>query len=229
LNQTNLQSTAILDYRHPTVESVSASLASSSPSDRAFLQLAHGYIAKVMRAVYSIEETMPVSRLFQLNQGSCSQRMACLEALARSRGIATRVRALWLDRTFWFSRLPLLRLFLPKKGILMPWPQFWIADAWLDFDEIYGPVAELAARATHPFTNRGESMFDAVQHVPVDFFGKSEQAGCPAFSLAPVVVGDDGYFDLRDELLSALDKRSWIGRLIFKLTYENKPVRRLPE
>ena len=43
-----------------------------------------------------------------------------------------------------------------------------------------------------------------------------------------VVIADGGYFDLRDDLLRALDKRSWVGR-IFKLTYENKPVRRLPE
>ena len=111
----------------------------------------------------------------------------------------------------------------------MPWPQFWIDDAWLDFAEIYRSVAELAAHAPHPFTNRGESLFDAVQHVPVDFFGKLEQCGYPTFSLARVVIADGGYFDVRDELLRALDKRSWLGRIIFKLTYENKPVRRLPE
>ena len=72
-------------------------------------------------------------------------------------------------------------------------------------------------------------MFDAMKDVPVDFFGKSEQCGCPTFSLARVVIANSGYFDLRDELLCALDRRSWIARIIFKLIYENKPVRRLGE
>jgi hypothetical protein len=225
----NLQPTEILDYPHPKVQGVTALLGCPPGDQRLFLQKAHSHISNVMRPVYSIEETMPASRLFELNQGSCSQRMACLEALARGCGIGTRVRALWLDRTFWYSRLPLLRPFLPKKGVLMPWPQFRVDGDWLDMDEIFGSTALLAAQARHPFTNRGESMFDAVRDTPVDFFGKAATCGFAQFSLANVVVGDDGYFNTRDELLSKLDKRTWVGRLIFNVTYSNKPVRRLPD
>lgn len=229
MNEANLQPTPILDYGASEVQKVLALFGSRATSSREFLQRAHGHVSETMRPIYSIEETIPVSRLFELNQGSCSQRMACVEALARARGIATRVRALWLDRTFWYSRLPLLRFVLPKKGILMPWPQFFVDNAWLDFDEIYDSITHLAAQASHPFTNRGVSMFDAVQRSPVDFFAKSEKCGLPQFSLARVVIADGGYFDTRDACLRALEKRSWLGRLIFKLTYENKPVRRLPE
>ncbi len=229
MTDSNLLPTAILDYKHPEVQRVAALVSESTPGQREFLRGAHSHISKVMRPVYSIEETLPASRIFELNQGSCSQRMACLEALARARGIPTRVRALWLDRTFWYSRLSKLRLLLPKKGILMAWPQFWFEDAWVDMDEIYGSIATLAAGATHPFTNLGESMFDAVQHAPVDYFGKSEKAGCPQFSLAKVVAADGGFFDTRDELLRKLDKRTWLGRLIFKITYDGKPIHRLPE
>jgi hypothetical protein len=229
VKEANLQATPILDYRAAEVQQVLELFGPSTADAREFLRRAHNHVSKTMRAIYSIDETIPVSRLFTLNQGSCSQRMACVEALARARGIATRVCALWLDRTFWYSRLPLLRFFLPKKGILMPWPQFFVDNAWLDFAEIYDSIAHLAARAAHPFTNRGISMFDAVQESPVDFFGKSIPCDLPRFSLADVVISEGGYFDTRDDCLSALEKRSWLGRLIFKLTYENKPVRRLPE
>jgi hypothetical protein len=224
----NLEPTAILDYKHPDVQRTLNLLHGTYEDKRAFIRQAHGHISNVMRPVYSIAETMPVSRIIELNQGSCSQRMACVEALARANGVPTRVRALWLNRTFWYSRLPLLRPLLPKKGILMPWPQFCINGEWVDFDEIYKSIPELAATAPHPFTNRGESLFDAVRHAPVDFLGKASSCA-PAFSLADVVIRDDGFFDTRDELLEKLDERSWMGRLIFKLTYENKPVRRLPE
>ena len=58
----------------------------------------------------------------------------------------------------------------------------------------------------------------------VDLLGKSS-----TYSLAGFVVGDDGIFDTRDELITKLDDRTWIGKFIFNLTYGGKPVRRLPE
>jgi len=63
-----------------------------------------------------------------------------------------------------------------------------------------------------------------VRDQPVDLLGKSDSC-----SLSRFVVGDDGMFDTRDELLGRLDDRTWIGTLIFNLTYGGKPVRRLPE
>ena len=38
--------------------------------------------------------------------GSCSQRLAILESVARAIGVATRVRALLIDRSFWYPRFP---------------------------------------------------------------------------------------------------------------------------
>ena len=228
MTDANVRATPILNYQDPGVQSVIATLGASQPAPRRYAQAAHTHVADVMRPVYSIDERVPVPDLLRINRGSCSQRMACVEALARGYGIGTRVRALWLDRTFWYFRLPLLRPLLPKK-LLMPWPQFWIDGHWVDFDEIYGSTADLAAKSTHAFTNHGESLFDAVQHTPVDFLGKSLSAGCPGFSLAKFVVEDGGFFDTRDELLEKLDHTGWIGRLIFNVTYGNRPVRRAAE
>ena len=86
-------------------------------------------------------------------------------------------------------------------------------------------MADLAVHAKHPFTNAGESLFDAVRDQPVDLLGKSDSS-C---SLVRFVDGDDGMFDTRDELLGRLDDRTWVGKLVFNLTYGGKPVRRLPE
>ena len=63
------------------------------------------------------------------------------------------VRALWLDRSFWFYRLPLLQKVLPQRT-LMPWPQFHLEGQWVDFDELYGPIAGMAGHSvtSHPFT-----------------------------------------------------------------------------
>jgi len=222
VDDATLSATPILDYSDARIQTLLVQVSELKPPPHEFIRIAHRHISDVMRPIYSIDETQPASETFRINGGSCSQRMACLESLARAYGIPTRVRALWLDKAFWAERLPLLRPIMPKT--LMPWPQFYVDARWIDFDEIFDSMADLAAHATHPFTNAGESMFDAVRDQPVDLLGKSSSC-----SLATFVVGDDGLFDTRDELLSKLDDRTWIGRLIFNLTYGGKPVRRLPE
>lgn len=218
-----LKATPILNYEDGRVHAVLLRLSASQPAPKAFIQIAHQHLSDVMRPIYSIDDARAASETFRLNGGSCSQRMACLEALARGYGVPTRVRALWLDKSFWAERLPLLRPVMPKRT-LMPWPQFYVDGNWVDFDEIFEPMAGLAARAAHKFTNAGESLFDAVHDQPVDLLGKSSTC-----SLVGFVVGNDGFFDTRDELMAKLDDRTWIGNLIFKLTYDGKPVRRLVE
>ena len=184
-----------------------------------------------MNAVYSIDEDRPVSETLRLNEGSCGQRMAAVEALARSYGVATRVRALWLDRRFWNSRLPLLRFFLPRQT-LMPWSQFYLEGKWVDLDELFGPIAELAVNSPvpHPFTNRGESLFDAVRHMPVDFLGKLKGTPYASYDISNVVVGTGGIFDTRDEALARLEKKpGWFGRLLFNTLYGGRRIRRIKE
>ena len=229
--EANLSATAILDHRHAEVQALVGQLSQSNPSPRAFVQAAHRYLGEKMKAVYSIDEDRPVSETLRLNEGSCGQRMATVEALARGYGVATRARALWLDRKFWFSRLPLLRFFLPPRT-LMPWSQFYLEDRWVDFDELFGPIDELAANSPvkHPFTNRGESLFDAVRHMPVDFFGKLKGTHYASYDISNVVVGEGGIFDTRDELLAKLEKKpDWFGRLLFNTLYGGRKIRRIQE
>ena len=97
--------------------------------------------------------------------------MACLEAVSRDMDIPTRSRALLVSGKFWYPRFQLFRAFIPEK-ILLVWPQFFLENAWVDFDELYGPATELAAKAEHGFGNDVESIFDAVDHTAVDFMAK---------------------------------------------------------
>ncbi len=222
MDDLNLIATPILDYACPEIQQILARLDDAQLTPREFVQKAHQHLSDVMRPIYSVAETQSVAKTVQLNGGSCSQRMACLEALARAHGVKTRVRGLWLTKQFWKERLPLLQLIMPKT--LMPWPQFWLEDGWVDFDELFDSIADLALRVTHPFTNAGASLFDAIQTQPVDLLGKSAK-----FSLARFVASDAGFFNTRDELLARLDDRTWLGTLIFNLTYGGKPVRRVNE
>jgi len=217
-----LMATPIMDYQHPTLQQIVQRLSEGAPIPRQFVQKAHLHLSDVMRPIYSVAEKQPVSETVRLNGGSCSQRMAVLEALARAYGVPTRVRAIWLNKAFWKERLPLLQPIMPKT--LMPWPQFWLEDRWVDFDEIYDSIADLGMHVTHPFTNAGMSLFDAVKSQPVDMLGKSE-----TYSLKKFVVSEAGVFDTRDECLDKLDDRTWMGTLIFNTVYGGKPVRRLNE
>jgi hypothetical protein len=201
----NLKATAILDANHPAVKRLVEELAAETTGDIAFLRRAHIHLVHTLSAVYSLDEWQPASKTLEKQRGSCSQRMACLEAVARAVGIATRVHAFGVKGSFWYPRFKVARFFIPKR-ILLVWPQFLVDGAWLDFDELHAPVEQLAASATHGFTNEGESLFEAVQSTPVDFVGKTCGLACakPEHNLSKFVEADEGFFDTRDEAFQRL-------------------------
>lgn len=218
---TNLEATQILDFNRKEIRDVADAILKSAPSPRAFVQKAHLHLVAALRPVYSVDEWQPASVTMKKAQGSCSQRMACLEAIARAGGIATRVEALHVKGSFWFPRFRFTRRFIPKQ-ILLLWPQFYVDGAWLDFDELHATMDELAAKNTGGFTNAGESLFEAVSHTPVDFRGKTCGIGCakPEHDLSRYLVSDEGVFDSRDDALRRFGsfQFSLRGR-IFELVY----------
>jgi hypothetical protein len=196
----NLKATAILDTGHDEVQRLAKTLAEPDQPGRAFLQKTHLYLSKTVLPVYSVDEWQPVSTTLRKKQGSCSQRMACLEALARVSGIPTRVRALHVKGRFWYPRFRFSRPFIPTR-ILLVWPQFSLAGIWVDFDELHSSMDRLAMDSLG-FRNNGESLFEAVQKTPVDFLGKTCGLACakPSHDLSKYVLSDDGFFDTRDEV-----------------------------
>jgi hypothetical protein len=212
----NLKATVILDFEQNDVQDLVKSLRQSIHLNRSFLQNAHTSLSQSLRPVYSVNEWQPVSKTLRNRQGSCSQRMACLEAVARAAGIPTRVRALRVRGAFWYPRFRFLRHLIPKR-ILLVWPQFFIQGAWVDFDELYSPIAQLAATSTVGFRNDGESLFEAVKHTPVDFFGKTCGLACarPEHDLSKFILEDEGFFDSRDEAFKQFGsfQRTLRGRL----------------
>jgi transglutaminase-like putative cysteine protease len=195
----NLQTTPILDHGEPFICESASELRSGKNDEREFVRAAHQYVARFVKPIYTPNELQPASRTLQKQVGSCSQRMACLEAVARAGGVPTRVRALQVSGSFWYPRFPVARAFIPST-ILLVWPQFYLDGAWSDVDELYGSAAELAKAAKTGFSNMGESVFDAIDHTPIDFLGKTCPAGCSsAFDLSKFLLADDGFFDTRDE------------------------------
>lgn len=195
----NLKATVILDSDNEEVRRLTKSLVAPGQSDRTFLQRAHGRLCHLVRPVYSVNEWQPASKTLQKRKGSCSQRTACLEAIARGAGVSTRVRALHVSGRFWYPRFWLSRPFIPKS-ILLVWPQFSLQGVWVDLDELYSPVALLVAKSGG-FRNDGESLFEAIQKTPVDFLGKSCGLACakPEHNLSKFLLSDEGFFDTRDE------------------------------
>ena len=196
----NLNATTILDHRNPAISDLAKSLRHESRSERQLLHAAHQFLMELVKPVYSVNELQAASRTLLLKRGSCSQRMACLEAMSRASGIPTRSRALQVSGKFWYPRFSLFRWFMPRK-ILLIWPQFFLENSWIDFDELYGSCVQLAASARQPFTNDGESIFDAIGHTAVDFMGKtcSLRSSDAKFDLSKFVLSDAGFFDARDE------------------------------
>lgn len=210
--------TRILDRGHPRVRSVVRSLGMAVPEGDgpaakvAALRHAHRWISAEVRPVYSVEEARPVSRVLRLGRGSCSQRMAVLEAVARTWGIPSRVRGLVVDGTFWYPRFPRLRRLVPHQ-VVLAWPEFRIgglseadhaAAPWLPVSELFGGTGEPRGRIGGGFTNAGpETLFEALSRTSVDWDGAT---ACPASDgscdLSAYLLTDLGRFDSRDELFA---------------------------
>ena len=177
----------------------------SNLSSRTFLQKMHLHLVQTLRPVYSVNERQPASTTLRRGRGSCSQRMACLEAAARAVGIPTRVHALAIRGSFWYPRFRLSRFFIPKS-ILLVWPQFFFENTWADFAELHATMEHLASRDASSFTNDGESLFEAISHTPVDFLGETCTMPCakPEHNLSRFLEADHEFFDTRDEAIGNL-------------------------
>ena len=156
---------------------------------------------KTLQPVYSVNEWQRASMTLQKRRGSCSQRAAVLEAVARAAGLPTRVHAFLVKGDFWYPRFPLTRIFIPHR-VLLVWPQFYVETEWLDLDELHAPISQLVASSPGGFTNTGESIFDAVAEEPVDFLAKSCGLACarPEHDLSRFLLDDHGLFDTRDDV-----------------------------
>ncbi|MGI5321006.1 transglutaminase domain-containing protein [Actinomadura nitritigenes] len=210
--------TRILDWDHPRARSVVGSIGVAAPDGEgpaakvAALRHAHRWISEEVRPVYSVEERRPISRVLRLGRGSCSQRMAVLEAVARAWGIPSRVRGLVVDGTFWYPRFPRLRRLVPDQ-VVLAWPEFRIdglpdvdhtAAPWLPVSDLFGGAGESRGRTAGGFTNAGpETLFEALSRTSVDWDGAT---ACPASDgscdLSAYLLTDLGHFDCRDELFA---------------------------
>ncbi|QBD80410.1 transglutaminase domain-containing protein [Ktedonosporobacter rubrisoli] len=195
-----IQPTPILNSQHPLLARFTKELLAENPVDeRTFLQMAHQRLSARLLPVYTLRERQPASITLARGCGSCSQRMAVLEAVARSAGIGTRSHALWLDGQFWSPRFLKLRHFLPRR-VLLAWPEFFLDDGWIDFAALYGPLPELADHDHNGFTNAAdETLFEAVSRTAVDWYGQTSCSATDAScNLSRFVLADEGIFPSRD-------------------------------
>lgn len=195
----SIDPTPIIDYQSTAVAHlVERSHRQAGTDDRVtVLSSAHSIIKNEVRAVYALEERTPTSRTLSRGFGSCSQRLAVLESAARALGIATRVRALLIDRSFWYPRFPAARFILPDQ-VLLVWPEFRI-DRWKPASELFGPIG---CRGGGSFTNSGsETLFEAAGRCAVDWDAQEEGS---AHDLSHFIRADQGYFANRDDAFSVL-------------------------
>ncbi|WP_406437635.1 transglutaminase domain-containing protein [Streptomyces sp. NBC_01613] len=208
--------TQILDWQHPHVASLLRQIdmpAGSGPAHQvAVLRRAHRRIAATVRPVYSVQDERSVSEVLRRRRGSCSQRLAVLECVARASGVATRVRGLLVSGTFWYPRFPRLHRIVPDQ-VLLAWPEFRLEGLsttihpnapWLAVSELFGSMEELSDGHGGGFTNAGaETLFEALSRTAIDWDGVTlcPAAGAPC-DLSAHVLADLGHFDSRDELFA---------------------------
>lgn len=201
--------TRILDWRHERVRALAGRAreeAGPGGGERLFLIAAHRLISAGISPVYAMDDEQPVSRTIGLGRGSCSQRLAVLEAVARASGIPTRVRGLLVDGSFWYPRFPRLRFLVPDR-VVLAWPEFRIDGEWTGVSELYGSLDKLGAKNPRGFTNSGgQTLFEALASTAVDWDGSAglcgTDGGCADYDLSAAVRADLGRYASRDELFA---------------------------
>lgn len=192
--------TRILDWHSSEVLALVAGIGGGRLTPREYLQRAHAVIGSRIVARYALDDCQPASRTLRRGRGSCSQRLAVLESVARARGIRTRVRGLLVDGSFWYPRFPRLRRVVPDV-VVLAWPEFRLEDGWVSASELFGPTGDDATGFTN---DGGETLFDAIARTTIDWDGTtSTTSSCSVCDLSGSVSTDLGRFDSRDALFAA--------------------------
>lgn len=186
--------TAILDWRAPAFDVLP--MPAADEPDAAHLRAVHRAVGARVGAVYGLDDLQPASVTLRRGVGSCSQRLAVVEAAARRAGIATRTEGLVLRGEFWYPRFRYLRAFVPDR-VLLAWPSFLIDDDWVDASTVF---AGAGCAVPRPFTNSGEeTLFDAAARSPISWTATSAPS---CLDLSGAVLGSLGTFDSRDALFA---------------------------
>jgi len=198
--------TRVLDWHTELVAALAERIDADGRSELQWLRSAYAQVGAAVRPVYALNDRQPVSKTLHRGRGSCSQRLAILEALSRRRGIATRVEGIAVDGQFWYPRFPRMSWLVPER-VVLAWPEFLIDDTWVAAGQLFDPGPSSSAA----FTNAGEeTLFDAIGRNGVVW-----SAGCPdgVCDLSAHVVENLGYFDDRDALFEAHGQTMcWLAR-----------------
>lgn len=187
--------TAILDWDAPVFESLGVPDVDGAGVE--YLQQVHRMVQLRIRPVYALDDTQRTSVTLAKLRGSCSQRLAAVEALARRNGIPTRVERLVLRGEFWYPRFRCLRPVVPDR-VLLAWPSFLVDGEWVDASRAF---TSGCATSVADFSNRGgETLFDAAGRSVITW-ENTAATGC--VDLSRFVIRSLGTFDSRDELFRA--------------------------
>jgi transglutaminase-like putative cysteine protease len=197
----HLRATTILDFEQQIISDLARKLSRQNQSQREYLQAAHKTLSREISAIYTLDERQAASTTLGKGVGSCSQRFAVLEAMARAGSIPTRVRGIWVAGRFWSPRFRVSRPFIPRR-ILLAWPQFYVEDRWMGAESIFGAVGKLAREHPERFANNGESLFDAIEHTAIDFDGQTRSCPGAQCDLSQFVIGEAGMYATRDALFA---------------------------
>lgn len=200
--------TRVLDWGSDAVAALDGQLGDGGLSARDWLRKAHAEVIAVVRPVYALNDLQPTSKTLHRGRGSCSQRLAVLESLARRRGIRTRVEGFAVDGAFWYPRFPRASWLVPDR-VVLAWPEFHIDGKWLAVGDLFN--ADTASPVV--FTNASEeTLFDAIGRTGITWSGDCADGSC---DLSGHVLENLGFFDDRDALFEAHGQTlCWTARTI---------------
>lgn len=149
---------SILDHGSTGTTECVASIEHGDRSEPLLVQAAHRLITARITTVYALDDRQPA--LVSRGRGSCSLLLAVLAAVARARSIATRVRGLFVGRSFWYPRHRRLPLLVPRI-VVLAWHEFLLDDDRVGASELFAPLVATPVGTAGCTNADGETLFDA--------------------------------------------------------------------
>ena len=140
-----LQSSPILDYRHPRIQALLSERGWSLLPEAKRIGAIYDFVRKDIAFGYNSGDEIPASQVLADGLGQCNTKGSLLMALLRGSGIACRFHGFTIDKRLQKGAITGLAYWLAPRSIVHSWVEVWLDGRWLELEGFILDAAYLSA------------------------------------------------------------------------------------
>ena len=129
-----LQSTALLDYRHPSLEALIGERGWRALPEFERIGAIYDFVRDAIPFGYNLTDDLPASQVLADGIGQCNTKGTLLMALLRGSGIPCRLHGFTIDKALQKGAVTGLAYLLAPRSILHSWVEIPFAGRWINLE-----------------------------------------------------------------------------------------------